>query len=179
MSGQQQGALLPDTCSKLRFHLPSNHNARHKLATMKKSIFAIVFLALIHPAMSSDLRPVPADKLLFQVYDATPMIPDHHGITWSDDHLLMKIYSVQNLALSVDDKGVVLILNSHDTKKFAELTSQYRIGHLIFRASNDQYEIMTITIPVTNGILDFTHPESANMAKYLRARFCLAEFKKN
>jgi hypothetical protein len=86
---------------------------------------------------------------------------------------LMVISTPANVQLSTDRKAVRLTLNSSDARRFAEITRKHRNELLILETNGRVLEAMQVGAPVTNGRLDFSYPDDAAVADYLRKRFRL------
>jgi DNA gyrase/topoisomerase IV subunit A len=97
--------------------------------------------------------------------------------TFDDKHPLLVIYSVSDLMLARDNKGVLITLTSDDAKKFAEISRKYNDALLLLEADGQVLQAMHITAPITDGIIGWKYPQEEQVAKYLRRRFRIAEFK--
>lgn len=125
-------------------------------------------------ALAGDIKPADPKTPVLAVYAPTPT---KSGASYDEAHPLLKVYSVKELILGRDNKGVLLGLNAKDTKVLAALTHQHDGGLLILRASDTAMEVMHITAPIEDGYLGFKYPDSAAVAECLRRRFQVAEFK--
>src|SRR5205085_3825194 len=86
---------------------------------------------------------------------------------------LLVITTPANVQLSTDRKAVRLTLNPSDARRFAEITRKHRNEMLVLEANGRVLEAMQVAAPVTNGTIDFTYPDDAAVADYLRKRFRL------
>ena len=86
---------------------------------------------------------------------------------------LMVIITPANVQLSTDRKAVRLTLSPSDARRFADITRKHRNELLVLEANGRVLEAMQVAGPVTNGRLDFTYPDDAAAADYLRKRFRL------
>jgi hypothetical protein len=86
---------------------------------------------------------------------------------------LMVINAPANVQLSRDRKAVRLTLTPSDAKHFADITRKHRNELLVLEANGRVLEAMQVAAPVTNGVIDFTYPDDAAVADYLRKRFRL------
>ena len=85
----------------------------------------------------------------------------------------MVVSAVSNVQLSNDRKAVRLILTRSDARRFADVTRKHAKELLILEANGRVLEAMRVSSAVTNGVLEFTYPEDAAVADYLRKRFRL------
>jgi hypothetical protein len=85
----------------------------------------------------------------------------------------MVVSTVSNLQLSNDRKAVRLTLTGPDARKFADITRKHGQELLVIEANGRVLEAMQVSSPVTNGVLEFTYPDDATVADYLRKRFRL------
>jgi hypothetical protein len=69
------------------------------------------------------------------------------------------------------------VLTEKDRKIFAALTHKYNHGLLLLEAPGGVLEAIQVTQPLDNGALEFSYPDDAAMAQYLRRRFKLGEFR--
>jgi hypothetical protein len=87
---------------------------------------------------------------------------------------LITISSIRNLVVAADGKGVTIVLNADDTKKYSELTHKFKGGLLFYQVSAKPpvFECGTVTSPTEDGIIEFSEARgSGNIAEYLRHRF--------
>ena len=89
---------------------------------------------------------------------------------------LLSVYTVHDLILFRDKKGVMLGLNNEDRKAFAALTRKYNGKTLILQTGDKSITALHILAPMMDGYIGFKYPVEAKVAEYLRRRFHLAEF---
>lgn len=124
----------------------------------------------------TDLKPADSDKALFQVFEGIPRNPEKTSFVISGEPVLV-VSTISDLVLAKDYKGILIRLNAKDTRAFAELTKKFQ-GKVLFIVCTDKImEGMRIVAPIEDGCLEFKHPQSAEVAKYLRKRFRIGEFK--
>lgn len=86
---------------------------------------------------------------------------------------LLTVYSLSDLLMQKDQRGVRVVLNAKDTKTFAALTHQYEYLSLLAGDSSSGV-IMHITAPIEDGSIMFNQAHSSEpVAQYLRKRFQL------
>ncbi|XHR30912.1 MAG: hypothetical protein ACFUZC_10175 [Chthoniobacteraceae bacterium] len=144
---------------------------------MKLLLFTVALLGGALSAIAGDIMPDHPETPLFQIFEPIMMKADHPKATWDDKCPLLAVFSVRDLILAKDQKGVMLGLNEKDTKAFAELTKKYTDKFLILKTSGGALEFMHITAPIIDGYIGFKYPESESVAEYFRRRFHIAEFK--
>jgi hypothetical protein len=137
---------------------------------------------LASSAFADEIRPVDASTPLFRIFQALPSkaAPGNTKgpqVTMDDKRPLLVVWSVRDVRLAPDRKGVLLRLIEKDRKIFAALTNKYNQGLLLLEAQGGVLEAIYITEPVENGVLEFRYPDDATVAQYLRRRFKLAEFR--
>jgi hypothetical protein len=149
---------------------------------VKFRIISCAAALLISPAFAADLKPADPAIPLFQIFQALPKGGQRKGeapqVTFDARHPLLVIWSVQDLKLAPDHKSVLLLLTEKDRQAFAALTRRYNRALLLLEAQGGILEVLQIEQPVENGLLEFSYPDDAAIAQYLRRRFKLAEFKR-
>jgi hypothetical protein len=144
-------------------------------------VFAV--LALIHclaaVTTAADIKPADSAAPLLTIYEPkfTSSGSEAQPAKAELGRRLLVISSVRDLVLARDNKGVLLGLTSADTKKFSEITRRFDKRYLVVMATDDIMEVIRITAPIEDGYIGFKHPEEAPIAKYLRRRFRIGEFK--
>ena len=124
--------------------------------------------------MAADVRPADAGAPLFRIFVAgAPTGSGTPSINVSGKPPLMIVSAVGDVQLSTDRKAVRLTLTSSDARKFAGITRKHVHDFLVLEANGRVLEVMQVSSPVTNGVLEFTYPEDAAVADYLRKRFRL------
>jgi hypothetical protein len=141
----------------------------------------IAFSVFFVSAVAADVKPVDSSKPLFRIlkfktlHDALRKGDEAKGEV-DDKHPLLVVWKLRDVQLATDRKGVLATLTPEDTKTFAAVTRQFR--YLLFDTGEPRsMEVLRITVPVTDGVIGFKHPEDAAQAEYLRHRFRLGEFK--
>jgi hypothetical protein len=139
----------------------------------------IIALVIATSAPAADIRPVDPSKPLFRILRFQKIEPGHQRPLGAvDDQPLLVVWSVTDLVLARDQKGVLITLTPKDAKAFAEITRKYSGGLLVLDAGEGHaLEVMHITAPITDGIVGFKHPDDAAAAEYLRRRFRIGECK--
>jgi hypothetical protein len=143
---------------------------------MRRSVIA-AFLAVAFSAAAADIKPVDTSKPLFRILKFKTLHGgDHPKGVADDEHPLLTVWSLRDVRLASDDKGVLITLTPKDAKGFAAITQKY--GYLIFDAGEGRpIEVLHISAPITDGIIGFKHPDEAAAAEYLRRRLRIGEFK--
>jgi hypothetical protein len=138
--------------------------------------FAAALLGFVALVVAADIKPADTSKPLFRILKFKTLHGgDRPKGEVDDDHPLLVVWSLRDVQLARDLKGVLVTLTSKDTKTFASITRKY--GYLVFDGENRPIEVLHITAPITDGIIGFKHSEEAAAAEYLRRRLRLAEFK--
>lgn len=151
---------------------------------MKAAFLAIAALAATFPShlIAADIKPADSATPLFRIFQALPRKgaqENIHGpqVTLDDKRPLLVVWSVRDVRLAPDHKGVLLTLTEKDRKIFGALTHKYNQGLLLLESQGNILEAIHVTEPLENGMLEFRYPDDAAMAQYLRRRFKLAEFR--
>jgi hypothetical protein len=140
-----------------------------------------LIVGLVAPAVISTaaahIKPADTSKPLFRILKFQTLHGgDHPQGVANGEHPLLVVWSLGNVQLARDNKGVLITLTPKDTKTFASITLRY--GYLIFDAGEGRpIEVLHITAPIIDGVIGFKHPEEATAAEYLRRRLLLGEFK--
>ena len=122
----------------------------------------------------ADLKPADGGAPLFQIFAASSGGGGGSPrIDISGKQPLMVVSAVSNVQLSNDRKAVRLILTRSDARRFADITRKHAKELVILEANGKVLEAMRVSSPVTNGVLEFTYPDDAAVADYLRKRFRL------
>jgi hypothetical protein len=80
--------------------------------------------------------------------------------------------SVRQLVPNRDGRGVTIVLNEKDRRRYAELTRQFKGRQLICVAAADVITVGSVTSPTENGTIEFSDArDTGHIAKYLRRRF--------
>ena len=148
---------------------------------MRRLLCIVAALSIGTWVHASEYFPADRTKPLFRIFAPIPMSPPSDAarpqFTFDDKHPLLVIYSVSDLMLARDNKGVLITLTSDDAKKFAEISRKYNDALLLLEADGQVLQAMHITAPITDGIIGWKYPQEEQVAKYLRRRFRIAEFK--
>ena len=124
--------------------------------------------------IAADLRPADAGAPLFRIFVAgAPTGDGTPNINVSGKPPLMIVSAAGDVQVSTDHKAVRLTLTSSDARKFAGITRKHVHDFLVLEANGRVLEVMQVSAPVTNGVLEFTYPEDATVADYLKKRFRL------
>jgi hypothetical protein len=147
-----------------------------------RALFCIVAaLGLIASVRANEYFPPDRTKPLFRIFAPVPMTTPVRAarpqFTFDDQHPLLVVHSVGDLVLARDNKGVLITLTPDDAKKFAEITRKYNDALLLLEVDGQVLQAMHITAPITDGIIGWKYPQEEQVAKYLRRRFRIAEFK--
>jgi hypothetical protein len=146
-----------------------------------RRMLPLLFLQCIATvALAGDIKPADPSTPLLKFYE--PKFTSLGSATQRPEAELvlpplLTVWSVRDLILARDGKGVMLGLTESDTKKFAELTRRFDKRYLIVAATDEIMEVLHITAPIEDGCVGFKHPAKAPIAEYLRRRFHIAEFK--
>lgn len=149
---------------------------------LKLRTISCAAVLLASSAFAAEIRPVDASTPLFRIFQALPSKTARGNtkgpqVTLDYKRPLLVVWSVRDVRLAPDRKGVLLTLTEKDRKIFAALTNKYNQGLLLLEAQGGVLEAIYITAPVENGVLEFRYPDDAAVAQYLRRRFKLAEFR--
>jgi hypothetical protein len=140
-----------------------------------KMFFAILAaLILADIARADELVPEDAKTPLFVIYEMHWDVPAKDAPTKTHsahaDKAVLTVYSLSDMLLQADKKGVRVVLNEKDAKTFAELTRAH--DWLLLQADKSTGVIMHIRGPIEDGsiLLDDSTFGTA-VAAYLRRRF--------
>ena len=138
----------------------------------------IIALAIAASATAAEIKPADPSKPLFRILRFQKIAPGAQRPVGSvNDQPLLVVWSVSDLVLARDRKGVLITLTPKDAKAFADITRKYNGSLLVLDAGEGKaLEVMHITAPITDGIIAFKHPHESAAAEYLRRRFRVAEF---
>src|SRR5439155_26772133 len=146
---------------------------------MRAFLCSVAALSIVMLVRAEEYFPADRTKPLFRIFAPIPMpTPADTArplFTFDDQHPLLVIYSVSDLMLARDNKGVLITLTSDDAKKFAEISRKYNDALLLLEADGQVLQAMHITAPITDGIIGWKYPQEEQVAKYLRRRFRIAE----
>jgi hypothetical protein len=131
---------------------------------MRHWLFVALF-AVVTSAAAADIKPADSSKPLFRILKFKTLHGgDHPKGVADDEHPLLVVWSLRDVRLASDGKGVLITLSPKDTKTFAAITQKY--GYLIFDAAEGRpIEVLHITAPITDGIIGFKHPNEAAVAE--------------
>jgi hypothetical protein len=137
---------------------------------------------LASTVFAADIKPADPATPLFRIFQALPrkgVQGNIHGpqVTLDAKRPLLVVWSVRDVRLAPDRKGVLLTLTEKDRKIFAALTHKYNQGLLLLESQGNILEAIYVTEPLENGMLEFKYPDDMAIAQYLRRRFKLAEFR--
>ena len=148
---------------------------------MKLRILSCAVALLASSAFAADLKPADPSTPLFRIFQALPKGEQQKSgapqITFDAKRPVLVVWSVRDLKIGPDHKSVLLVLTEKDRKIFAALTHKYNHSLLLLEAQGGVLEAIQITQPLENGTLEFSYPDDAAMAQYLRRRFKLGEFR--
>jgi hypothetical protein len=127
---------------------------------MRLSLIVAIF-AVVTSAGAADIKPTDSSNPLFRILKfQTLRGGDHPQGVADDEHPLLVVWSLRDVRLASDDKGVLIVLTPKDAKTFVAITSRYR--YPIFDAGEGRLiEVLHITAPITDGIIGFKHPHEA------------------
>ncbi len=141
---------------------------------MKSFLFAVLVIVFTRVAYPDEILPADPKTPLIEIYDIQfdppkkDEPPHHHS--GHAGKVLLSVYSLRDLLLQADRKGVRVVLNDEDAKVFASLTHKY--PYLVLVASPKAGVIMHIAAPIEDGSILFDKSTYAvPVAEYLRRRF--------
>jgi len=144
---------------------------------VKKSILAVTIFFSAFAATFADLKPTDSNAPVLQ-YFAPVQIPPRPGyedapnLTFDRRKPLLSITSVRQLSVHRDGRGVTILLNDKDRRRYAQLTRQFKGRQLICVAAADVIGVGIVTSPTENGTIEFSDAgNTGQIAKYLRRRF--------
>ncbi|HEY4257256.1 MAG TPA: hypothetical protein VGM66_08595 [Candidatus Udaeobacter sp.] len=144
---------------------------------MKGSLVALIIFFSALAATLGDLKPSDSSAPILQYFAPVQIAPragheDAPNFTFDQRKPLLTITSVRQLIPNRDERGVTIVLNEKDKKRYAELTRQFKGRLLICVAAADVISVGTVTSPTENGMIEFTDArDTGHIAKYLRRRF--------
>jgi hypothetical protein len=144
---------------------------------VKRSFVALTLFFSALAATLGDLKPVDSSAPILQYFAAVQIAPkpgheDAPNLTFDQHKPLLTIMSVRQLVPNRDGRGVTIVLNEKDRRRYAELTRQFKGRQLICVAAADVITVGTVTSPTENGTIEFSDArDTGHIAKYLRRRF--------
>jgi tetratricopeptide (TPR) repeat protein len=134
-------------------------------------------LASAVPVFSGKIKVTDSDAPILQIFALTRTAPNPDSQNFSvDSKPLMTIRSIRNLIFQADGKGITVVLNKSDSKKFGELTRKFEGGLLFCQVSESPHVggPRMISAPIEDGIIEFSEARFSGdiaIAEYLRRRF--------
>ena len=123
---------------------------------------------------AADVKPADGGGPIFQIFAASSSSADGSPkIDIGKKKPLLIVSSAADVRLSKDRKALRFTFTAPDARRFADLTRKYANEFLILQGNGKILEAMQVSSPVTNGILEFTYPDDAAVADYLKKRFRL------
>jgi hypothetical protein len=122
---------------------------------------------------AADLKPADGGAPVFRIFAGSGNGSASSAVNISGKQPLLVISTARDVQLSTDRKAVRITLNSSDARKFADITRKHVKELLILEGNGRVLEAMQVGAPVSNGILEFSYPDDANVVDYLRKRFRL------
>ena len=144
---------------------------------VKRSLIALTIFFSAFAVAVGDLKPSDSSAPVLQYFAPVQIAPrpgyeDAPNLTFDRRKPLLSIMSVRQLFVHRDGRGVTILLNEKDRKRYAELTRQFKGRQLICVAAADVISVSTVTSPTENGMIEFSDArDTGHIAKYLRRRF--------
>jgi hypothetical protein len=144
---------------------------------VKRSLVALTLFFSALAATLGDLKPSDSSAPILQYFAPIQIArrPGHEeapNFTFDQRKPLLTITSVRQLFVHRNGRGVTILLNEKDRKRYAELTHQFKGRQLLCVAAADVISIGTVTSPTENGMIEFSDAsDTGHIAKYLRRRF--------
>ena len=149
-----------------------------RLSPIVKRLFvALATLLPVVTATFGDLKPVDSSAPILQYFAPVQIAPrpghaDAPNFTFDQRKPLLTITSVRQLLLHRNRRGVTIVLNERDKRRYAELTHQFKGRLLICEGQGGIATVVEITSPTDNGMIEFSDARyTGDVAKYLRRRF--------
>ncbi|HJT81991.1 MAG TPA: hypothetical protein VJ719_12405 [Chthoniobacterales bacterium] len=134
-------------------------------------LFCIVPLV---QAIAADVKPADGGGPVFLIFAAgSSSGTGAPTIDLSNKKPLMVVATAADVRLSKDRRAIRFTLNRNDARRFAGLTRKHAREFLVLQGGGKVLEAMQVSSPVTNGVLEFTYPDDAAVADYLKKRFGL------
>lgn len=146
-------------------------------SVVKRSLVVLTVFFAAFTAALGDLKPVDSSAPVLQYFEPVQIAPkpghaDAPNFTFDQRKPLLIITSVRQLIPNRDGRGVTIVLNEKDKKRYAELTRQFKDRLLICVAASDVISVGVVTSPTENGMIEFSDARyTGHIAKYLRRRF--------
>ncbi|MEY2439431.1 MAG: hypothetical protein QOI34_816 [Verrucomicrobiota bacterium] len=127
---------------------------------------------------AADIKPADTKTPLFRIFASAPKQgKDSHRVTLDNQHPLLTIWSVSDVQLARDHKGVRIKLVPADARKFAEIARKFDQGLLLLEGNGRVLEAIHVGAGMNSAVLDFQYPDDDVVAQYVRKRFRLGEFR--
>jgi hypothetical protein len=96
------------------------------LMLMRLSLIVAIF-AVVTSTGAADIKPTDSSNFLFRILKfQTLRGGDHPQGVADDEHPLLVVWSLREVRLAGDDKGVLIVLTPKDAKTFTAITSRLR-----------------------------------------------------
>ena len=148
-------------------------NRRNRFYVRRACGISLGIFWMASAVVAAELRPVDGSSPLFRVFVSGSSGGSNAPIDLAGKQPLLVVSSLANIQLSRDRKALRLTLTAADARRFADITRKHAHNLLILEANGKVLEAMSAASPVTNGILEFTYPDDAPVADYLKRRFRL------
>jgi hypothetical protein len=145
---------------------------------MKHYLYLCTAFVLASVCFGAEIKPVDSRNPVFRIYLGFSSRHQERmvrgpQVAFDARRPSLVVWSVRDVRLTPDRKGVVLGLNDKDTKTFATLTRKFTGGLLIVEGQGSVLTALHVTEPLNTGVLEFKDPDDANVVQYLRRRFNL------
>lgn len=124
--------------------------------------------------MAADIKPADGSAPVFLIFAAgSSSAAGSPKIDISGKQPLMVVATAADVRLSKDRKAIRFTFSRNDARRFSDLTRKHANQFLVLQGNGKVLEAMQVSSPVTNGVLEFTYPDDAAVADYLKKRFGL------
>jgi hypothetical protein len=136
-------------------------------------VLLVNFFMVAALATAADLKP-DGNAPVFRIFASDSGAGDSKSpINIAGKQPLLIVSRVANVQVSTDPKAVRVTLTGADARRFADITRKHPNGLLVLESDGKVMEAMQVGGTVTNGVLEFTYPDDATVADYLKKRFRL------
>jgi len=145
--------------------------------TVKKLLVAFIGFFSGVAITLGDLKPADSSAPVLQYFApvqvaSSPGHTDAPNFTFDKQKPLLTITSVRQLFVHRNGRGVTIVLNENDRRRYAELTRRFKGRLLICVGAGNVVSIGPVTSPTENGMIEFSDArDTGYIAKYLRRRF--------
>ena len=136
-------------------------------------LLVVAYVCLFDRAIAAEMRPDGGGPVFLIFAAGSSSGAGARKIDITGKKPLLVVTTAADVRLSKDRKAIRFTFNRNDARRFADLTRKHANEFLILQGNGKVLEVMQVSSPVTNGVIEFTYPDDAAVADYLKKRFGL------